>query len=511
MTTKPRLLVLATLGLAALMVRPGIGAQPVPPLPWGDQGDGTYRNPILPADFSDPDVIRVGHDFYLVASDFHFVGMQVLHSRDLVNWEYLGQVFHRLTMSPKYDTLDGYAQGPWAPTIRYHDGVYYVFVCTPHDGLFMWHARRPAGPWSDTVTVKAVDGWEDPCPFWDDDGKAYLVHSRVGAGPLILHRMSPDGTRLLDDGVEIYRGPVAEGPKLFKHQGWYYISLPEGGVEKGGQTVLRSRDIHGPYERREVLPDGSPHQGALVELANGHWWFVAFKSTGFLGRVTHLLPVTWGPDDWPVFGDHGQPVAHWAKPDVGHAYPIRHPRRSDDFDGPELAPLWQWNHNPVDAAWSLNARPGWLRLTALPADNLARAYNTLTEELWGETGTIDVKLDTRAMADGQEAGFAFMSGDRFSWVGVAQTDGERRVVWTGGEGPPLAGDEIWLRGTYVGPKARLFYSRDGRTFVDTEVDATLKFAKWKGARPAVYCYGPNGGSVDVDYVHYELREPAPGR
>jgi beta-xylosidase len=511
MTTPFSRLLPALLGLSgagALFAQPGAGGAP---MPWGDQGDGTYRNPILPADFSDPDAIRVGMDFYLVASDFHFVGMQVLHSRDLVNWEYLGQVFPRLTMSPKYDAMAGYAEGTWAPTLRYHDGTYYVFVCTPHDGLFMWHAPNPAGPWSETVTVKAVDGWEDPCPFWDDDGRAYLVHSRLGAGPLILHRMSPDGTRLLDDGVEIYHGPVAEGPKLFKRHGWYYISLPEGGVDKGGQTVLRARSLYGPYERRQVLPAGSPHQGALVELADGQWWFLAFQSSGFLGRITHLMPVTWGADDWPVFGDHGHAVASWTKPDVGRAFPIRHPQRSDEFAGPSLSPMWQWNHNPVDTAWSLAARPGWLRLTALPAAGLATARNTLTEKLWGPAGTIDTKLDVGAMADGQHAGFAFMSGDQFAWVGVTQTGGVRRIAWLQGEGPALTGAEVWLRGVYDGDRARLLYSLDGRTYADTGVAVTLKFAKWKGARPAVFCYGPHGGSVDVDYVRYDLGNAVSGQ
>ncbi len=229
-------------------------------LPWGDQGDGTYRNPILPADYSDPDVIRVGDDFYLVASEFHFMGIQVLHSRDLVNWRIIGRVFDRLTIDPKYDTMQGYAQGTWAPSLRHHDGLFYLYVCTPREGLLRWTAKDPAGPWQH-VTVKQVDQWEDPCPFWDDDGQAYLVHSKLGAGPLILHRLSADGTKLLDDGVEIYRGPVAEGPKLFKRAGWYYISLPEGGVEKGGQSILRSRAIYGPYERRVVTPDGSAASG----------------------------------------------------------------------------------------------------------------------------------------------------------------------------------------------------------------------------------------------------------
>ncbi len=192
----------------ALGVLPFGGAEPV--RPWGDQGDGTFRNPILPADYSDPDVIRVGDDFYLVASEFHFMGIQVLHSRDLVNWRVLTRVFDRLPVAAKYDTMAGYGEGTWAPALRFHDGRFHLYVCTPREGLLLWTATDPAGPWQGPVTVKAVDQWEDPCPFWDDDGRAYLVHGRLGAGPLILHRMSADGTQLLDDGVEIYRGPVAE-------------------------------------------------------------------------------------------------------------------------------------------------------------------------------------------------------------------------------------------------------------------------------------------------------------
>jgi beta-xylosidase len=159
----------------------------------------------------------------------------------------VGQVFSRLGMHPRYDEMNAYAQGTWAPVIRHHQGRFYVYVCTPYDGLFMWHADDPRAPWSEMVTVKAVERWEDPAPFWDDDGSAWLVHSLKGAGPLILHRMSPDGRSLLDDGVEIYRGAVAEGPKLFKRRGYYYVSLPEGGVDAGGQTLLRSRTLAGPY------------------------------------------------------------------------------------------------------------------------------------------------------------------------------------------------------------------------------------------------------------------------
>jgi beta-xylosidase len=472
-------------------------------LSWGDQGNGRFRNPILKADYSDPDVIRHGDDFYLVASDFHFVGIQVLHSKDLVNWRVVSQVFDRLDVDPRYDEMKGYGQGTWAPTIRFHGGEFYIFVCTPADGLLMWHAKAPEGPWSKTVTVKAVPKWEDPCPFWDEDGQAYLVHSLVGAGPLIVHKMSADGTRLLDEGQEVYRGKVAEGPKMFKRKGYYYISLPEGGVTGGWQTVLRSKTIYGPYERKEVLPAGSPHQGALVDLKNGDTWFVSFKSTAHLGRITYLDPVTWGDDDWPVFGNKGEPMAEWKKPDVGKSYPVSRPQSSDEFSASRLSPIWQWNHNPVPEAWSLAKRAGYLRLEARPAPDLANARNSLTQKLWGDAGVIDVKLDASRMLDGQRAGFAFMSGSDFGWVGVAQANGERKIAWNDGEGPVVGRADVWLRGIVQGDSARLFYSLDGASYTDTGTTVTLRFRFWKGARIAIFSYGANGGAADFDYVRYD--------
>jgi beta-xylosidase len=497
MSPRSDLRVLAAL-LLGLAGTPGMAAEA--PLPWGDQGDGTYRNPVLPADYSDPDVIRVGDDFYLVASEFHFMGIQVLHSRDLVNWRIIGRVFDRLGLDPKYDENRAYSQGTWAPTLRYHDGLFYLYVCTPRDGLLRYTAKDPAGPWTGGL-IKAVDQWEDPCPFWDDDGQAYLVHSKLGAGPLILHKMSPDGTQLLDDGVEIYRGPVAEGPKFYKRNGWYYLSLPEGGVERGGQTVLRSRQIYGPYERRVVMPDGSPHQGGLVELDNGEAWFIGFKSVGHLGRVPMLQPVRW-VDDWPVFGDGGRPVMGGKKPALPFAE-ISHPQVSDEFDAASPAPQWQWNHNPVPTAWSLTERAGWLRLRGQPAANLELARNTLTQKLWGQAGSFEVKLDATALSDGQRAGVAFMSGKIFNAVGVERAGGRNRLFWDGATGPELAGGVVWLRGEYRGDTARLSYSLDGAAFTDTGLGVALKFSQWKGARLALFSYGGGAGAADFDYFRFK--------
>ncbi|MFT3828419.1 MAG: glycoside hydrolase 43 family protein [Opitutaceae bacterium] len=469
-------------------------------LPWGDQGDGTFRNPILPADFSDPDVIRVGDDFYLVASEFHFMGIQVLHSRDLVNWRVLTRVFDRLPVATKYDEMKGYGEGTWAPSLRYHDGRFFLYACTPRDGLFLWTARDPAGPWAGPVTVRATEQWEDPCPFWDDDGQAYLVRGRLGAGPIYLHRMSTDGTQLLDDGVEIYRGPVAEGPKVFKRHGWYYLSLPEGGVERGGQSVLRSRRIEGPYERRVVVPDGGPHQGGLVELDNDESWFIGFKSAGHLGRVAHLQPVRW-EDDWPTFGDGGRPVAGGRKPSLAPNAPRSVPQTSDEFSGTTLAPQWQWNHNPPADAWSLQARPGWLRLRGQPAATLAEARGTLTQKLWGAAGAAEIALDATHLAEGQLAGLAWQCGKEFHELGVRRAGGTWRIVWRGGEGPATPIPTMRLRAEYRGDAARLLYAVGEGAFVDTGLAITLRAGQWKGARLALFCAG-GGGEVDFDYFRF---------
>ena len=261
---------------------------------WGDRGDGTYANPILNADYSDPDVIRVGDKYYMVASDFHYIGIQVLESADMVNWKIVSQVYDRFDM-PGWDANNHYGGGSWAPSIRWHDGRFWVFFCTPDDGLFMSTATDARGPWSPLHCVEKVERWEDPCPLWDDDGQAYLGHSVLGAGPIIVHRMAPDGSRLLDKGRTVYTGPVAEGTKWLKKDGYYYLIIPEGGVESGWQTVLRSRNIYGPYERKVVLEQGptpvnGPHQGALVDTPSGEWWFFHFQSVNPTGRIVHLQP-----------------------------------------------------------------------------------------------------------------------------------------------------------------------------------------------------------------------------
>ena len=273
--------------------------------PWTpDQGDGTYRNPVILADYSDPDVVRVGEEFYLVASSFNCTpALPILHSPDLVNWTILAHALPRLP-SPRYDVPQP-GSGVWAPSIRWHGGRFWIFFPLVDEGLFVTTAPDPAGPWSPIRCVQAGAGLIDPCPLWDDDGRAYLVHAYAASRSGIKHRlrvcpMAPDGSRLLGEGEVVFedpaRHPTMEGPKFLKKDGLYYILAPAGGVSTGWQVALRSRDVYGPYEDKVVLHQGAspingPHQGALVDTPCGQWWFVHFSDAGPYGRIVHLQPV----------------------------------------------------------------------------------------------------------------------------------------------------------------------------------------------------------------------------
>jgi beta-xylosidase len=507
---------------------------------------GVYRNPVLPADYSDPDVIRVGDTYYLVASSFHFSpGVPILTSKDLVHWTIAGHVLPKLPFAPEYDlpgpvpTNDAgarmprdqrtsgqrYAGGVWAPSIRHHDGKFYVYFATPYEGIFMSTATKVDGSWTAPVAVVAGPNLEDPCPFWDDDGQAYLVHGKVGAGPLVLHRMAPDGKSVLDEGKVIIEDakalPVLEGPKLYKRNGWYYIFAPTGGVDTGPQAVMRSRSIWGPYEHREVLVPGNglkgPHQGGWVETPSGQGWFVHFNGEGAYGRIVHLQPLVW-KDDWPFMGEPipgagpdahgGQPVVQHAMPDVGGRFPAVSPQTSDAFSAAKLGPQWEWNHNPDDRRWSLSARPGFLRLMGGPAVNLVSARNTLTQSLQSRSSVITTRLDAKGLVEGQRAGLA-MFGAGIGAIGVIRKNGETRIVFSlrGVDtlGPTAPGGAVDLRVAVADQAAHYSYSRDGgKTFVDMGGGILPRFSWWKGARPALFSYGDPGeakqGVADFDWI-----------
>jgi beta-xylosidase len=393
--------------------------------PWiPDQGDGSYRNPILFADYSDPDVIRVGDDYYLTASSFASTpGLPILRSRDLVNWTLVGHAIANLP-DPRYAEVQPGA-GVWAPALREHAGVFYLFVPLPDEGIYVVTAPQPEGPWGAPRLLIAGRGLIDPCPLWDDDGRAYLVHayarSRAGIKDRLRVRpMAPDASRVLDEGRIVFqdpaRHPTIEGPKLYKRDGWYYILAPAGGVPRGWQVALRARDIYGPYEDRVVLEQGrtnvnGPHQGALVDTPRGEWWFVHFQDAGVYGRIVHLEPVAWR-DGWPMMGEAREPVARHEKP-AGPAQPIAAPQTSDEFDvpGDQLAPQWQWQANHRDDWFTLRARPGYLRLSALalPPAGLAAAPNVLAQKLPARAFSVETEVQIAADAPaGLRAGIAIM-------------------------------------------------------------------------------------------------------
>jgi beta-xylosidase len=509
-------------------------------------GAADFRNPILYSDYSDPDVIRVGDRYFLTASSFHFSpGLPLLESRDLVHWRLIGHALSRLPFDAKYDLpgplgfSDGserarffaemghrYSAGVWAPAIRHHQGRFYIYFATPTEGVYMVSAAKPEGPWTPPVAVIAEPRLEDPCPFWDDDGQAYLVHSRVGAGPLILHRMSADGTRVLDAGKVIVDDPknlpTLEGPKLLKRKGWYYIFAPYGGVDKGPQAVMRARTIDGPYEARTVLSQGNtsvqaPHQGGYVETPKGQGWFAHFNSTGAYGRIVHLQPVRW-VDDWPIMGDPiagstttGQPVMTHAMPEVGRAWPAFEIQASDEFDSGKLEVQWEWNHNPLDGKWSLDARRGFLRLEATRASDFVAARNTLTQVLHGPATRITTRLEIAGLRDGQRAGLGVLQVQP-NWIGVVQTAGVRRITWSSAgaqfAGPVIDSEAIELRLDIADEMASYEYSNDGgRTFRALGTPVKLRFSWWKGARPALFSFtlSEERGYADFDWLHVERR------
>jgi beta-xylosidase len=516
----------------ALLLASGLEAQSWIP----DLGDGRYRNPVLFADYSDPDVTASsGGDFYMVASSFNCMpGIPVLHSRDLVNWTLIGHVYDRLPFE-KYDK-PAHGEGSWAPSIRFHDGLYYVYFCTPHEGLFMARAADPAGPWT-LKHVVAVEMWEDPCPFWDDDGNAYLVRSKLRADILTLHRMSPDGERLLDNGTVLYTDttaqPVIEGPKLLKKDGYYYILAPAGGVTGGWQAVLRSKSIRGPYEARTVLHQGGtgvngPHQGGIVRIPSGEWWFLHFQDKGAYGRIVHLEPVEW-KDGWPLIGVDadgdgvGEPVGTFRKPRIEGTVPVSIPQTSDDFDSPCLGTQWQWHANPAGGWASLERNAGRLRLESVRSPsqngNFWFVPNLLLQKFPGPAFTTTARIEFHPASENEKAGLVVM-GREWAAIGLVRSGGVCRLLFEKGqyrreedatvrtEGIDIPGGECLLRvRVEEGAKCAFSYSLDGSAFLPFGGPFTASAGMWIGAKVGLFGVNPNvagdGGYADFDWVRFE--------
>lgn len=463
--------------IAFAAVQPGLSAQQISSS-WNPDKGTHYVNPVLNADYSDPDVCRVGDDFYMTSSSFAcFPGLQILHSTDLVNWEIigaaltdypgpdwsderqwetLGQRLDTPSVPPpgplEWRTVPQHGNGVWAPAIRYHDGEFYIYCGDPDRGIFMVKTSDPRGKWDDPVWVVKAKGYIDPCPLWDEDGKAYLSHGCAGSraghkSVLFVAPMSPDGTRLLGQSRIVYDGhetqPTIEGTKFYKHNGDYYIFSPAGGVPTGWQVVLRSKSPWGPYEERVVMAQGAsetngPHQGAWIDTPDGEHWFMHFQDKDAYGRVVHLQPMEWTADGWPVIGVDkdgdgvGEPVSKYRKPSLKSSGTFQ-PSERDDFDSVDLGLQWQWHGIPSPYWYFLDARNSALRLYSVDQAegwrNLGDSPSLLLQKTPADKFTVTAKLrfipNPQLKEKGESCGFVLMGQD---YAVIKMTDTSEGVV-----------------------------------------------------------------------------------
>ena len=508
-----------------------------------DNGDGTYTNPIIHADYSDPDVVRVGNDFYMTASSFNSApGLPILHSKDLVNWRLINYVFRQ------QEPLDAFASpqhggGVWAPSIRFRNGEFYVFYPDPDRGIYVTKTKDPAGEWSKPLLIKEGKGWIDPCPLWDDDGRAYLVSAFAGSragikSVLMVSRMNPDATSLLDDGVMVFDGhdahPTIEGPKFYKLNGYYYIFAPAGGVPTGWQLVLRSKNIYGPYEEKIVLAQGKtaingPHQGALVDTPSGkEWWFIHFQDRGAYGRIVHLQPTVW-KNGFPVIGSDpdgdgtGEPVLKFKKPDVGGNQPIDNPADSDEFNDSKLGLQWQW-HGNYKPEWALPfPQRGVLRMFSVQNPdgfkNLWDVPNLLLQKFPAEEFTATAKISITPRFEGEKFGMIVMGLD-YAYAGVSFKDGKFYVAHSNARDADkksaeydnvpylLTSRDFYLRvKVSAGAMCVFSFSVDGKTFTNVGVPFKAREGRWIGAKIGFFFTRAgkfnDAGSADIDWVRFE--------
>lgn len=496
----------------------------------GDCGNGTYVNPIIPSDYSDIDCIRVGDDYYAISSTFQFSpGMTILHSKDLVNWEICGNALEDLTQIGEHlnwTRMNRYGRGVWAGTLRYHDNRFYLFFGTPDEGYFMTSAARPEGPWEPLVCLLAEKGWDDCTAIWDNNGKAYFAGTHFADGyKTYLFKMSTDGKSIdRKSAVLINEGNHREASKLIKVGRWYYLVFSEhkNGI---GRYVMakRAKKVTGPYkeERQLALPSVEamePNQGGIVLGRDNKWYFLTHHGSGrWDGRVVSLLPVTW-VEEWPLIGEVTPEGIGTMKWDGNMPFITEEKlsiQRSDDFDNKQLASQWQWNYQPRKEFFSLDERPGWLRLKAfrpLASNRLLKAGNTLTQRTFrGQFNDAVIKMDISQMEDGQKAGLCHFSSQH-SAIGVVKEGGvcviEYRVNDKTTQGRQIKSDYIWFR-TQWGQdgKSQYYYSLDGDNFHSFGEPYQMVWGNYRGDRIGIYCFNDKSdkGFVDVDYCHYELK------
>lgn len=507
-----------------------------------DSGNGTYKNPILHADYSDPDAIRVGDDFYMTASSFNNIpGLPILHSKDLVNWKLIN---YAMPKQPPFDVFDKpqHGNGVWAPSIRYHNNEFYIFYPDPDFGIYMTKTKDPAGEWEKPVLIKAGKGLIDPCPLWDDDGKAYLVYAFAGSragfkSVIVVSKMTSDGSKVLDDGVLVFDGhdkhPTVEGPKFYKRNGYYYIFAPAGGVATGWQLILRSKNIYGPYEEKISLAQGKtpingPHQGAWVTTQTGEDWFLHFQDKGAYGRIVHLQPMKW-VNDFPVMGvdtggdGTGEPVLTYKKPNVGKTYPITTPPDSDEFNDPVLGLQWQWHANQQNGWAYLFPAKGILRMNSVKNPdgfkNLWSVPNLLLQKFPAEEFTATAKVTLTPRFEGEKFGLLIMGLD-YSYIGVTNKDKKLYVAQATAkdadkgnaetENVPFALNEktFYLRvKVEKGAICSFSFSVDGKSFTNVGTPFKAREGKWIGAKIGFFFTRGgtfnDAGSADIDWFRIE--------
>jgi beta-xylosidase len=503
-----------------------------------DKGDGTYKNPILYADYSDPDAIRVGDDYYMTASSFNCIpGLPILHSKDLVNWKLIGYALSKQKPLEVYNKVQ-HGNGVWAPCIRYHNNEFYIYYPDPDFGIYVVKAKKAEGPWSDPVMVKEGKGLIDPTPLWDDDGKAYLGYAFAGSragikSALAVCTMNPDGLSANNDDVMLIDGHIdeqtIEGPKFYKRNGYYYIFAPAGGVATGWQTVMRSKNVYGPYEKRKVMDQGKstvngPHQGAWVQTQTGEDWFIHFQDQFAYGRVVHLQPMKW-QNDWPVIGTDvdndgiGEPVMTYKKPNIGKkSFSVETPPESDEFNNPKLGLQWQWHANP-QITWGLPTAMGYYNLSCIPTpkdyNNLFDVPNLLLQKLPANEFTATTKITFNSRFDGEYTGLVIMGLD-YSFLCLKQEDGklflsqktalkaDKKGIESESKRIAIKDKTIYLQvKVKAGGICNFFYSEDGQKFNSVGDSFTAREGKWIGAKIGFLALREgiinDAGSVAIDW------------
>lgn len=516
-------------------------AQPVSKVWVADNGNGTYKNPVINADYSDPDAIRVGDDYYMISSSFnHVPGLPILHSKDLVNWTLIGHALKKQIPVDHFNKVQ-HGGGVWAPSIRYHNNEFYIYYPAPDFGIYLVKAKNINGPWTDPVMVEAGKGLIDPCPLWNDNGKVYLVHAYAGSRAgfksiIVVKELNATGTKVVGDAVMVYDGheldPTIEGPKFYKRNGYYYIFAPAGGVSTGWQTVLRSKNVYGPYERKVVLEQGStiingPHQGAWIDTKTGEHWFLHFQDKGAYGRVVHLQPMKW-INDWPVIGidkdgdGKGEPVINYKKPSVGKTYPVKTVTDSDEFNNLHLGLQWQWQAN-LQEGWAFPTPSGSLRMFSVyQPDSVNGLWNTpniLTQKFPADEFTAIVKLTFKPKFMYEKFGLVVFGSDyayislQKAYDGIYIVCNENLKADKGGKEKeaasfPVKGNSFYLQvkmkkdGTY-----HFLYSEDRDTYTTIVKSFSAKPGKWVGAKLGIFCLRNNNtndaGYADIDWFRFE--------